>query len=51
MHRGKNRSRKPVEISLAAPKSNHFSSSSTQMPLAFSSNLSIPTPEPCHQHF
>ncbi|KAK8966964.1 Growth-regulating factor 1 [Platanthera guangdongensis] len=28
MHRGKNRSRKPVEISLAAPKSNHFSSSS-----------------------
>ncbi|KAK8950709.1 Growth-regulating factor 1 [Platanthera zijinensis] len=54
MHRGKNRSRKPVEISLAAPKSNHFSSSSssssssTQMPPAFSSNLSIPIPEPCH---
>ncbi|XP_020582469.1 growth-regulating factor 1-like isoform X2 [Phalaenopsis equestris] len=47
MHRGKNRSRKPVEISLAA-KTNHSSSSSSSSSSAQSpylANLSISTPE------
>ncbi|KAL0917548.1 hypothetical protein M5K25_012615 [Dendrobium thyrsiflorum] len=47
MHRGKNRSRKPVEISLAT-KTNHSSSSSSAQMSPYSANLSISTPETCH---
>ncbi|XP_020588561.1 growth-regulating factor 1-like isoform X2 [Phalaenopsis equestris] len=47
MHRGKNRSRKPVEISLAT-KPSHSSSSSSKQMSPHSANLSISAPETCH---
>lgn len=47
MHRGKNRSRKPVEISLAT-KTNYSSSSSSTQTSPYSANLSISSPETCH---
>ncbi|XP_072979860.1 growth-regulating factor 1-like [Typha angustifolia] len=52
MHRGKNRSRKPVEMSLATtrtpPPTSSSSSSSSHTPSPYPPSLSISTPDPYH---